>query len=167
MNSSTLVPISLNRSGETISKEVERWLSSLFRGTGRFFDSTREKSPDDEGSKPNTSGLTFGPSVDLVETDEAFHVIAELPGVVEKDIDVTFSEGVLVLKGERKPDLEIDQMHYLHKESICGRFYRRIILPKEVEEEKINASYKNGVLNITLPKNQNAKESVRRIPVQV
>lgn len=167
MNSSTLVPISLNRSGETISNEVERWLSSLFRGTGLFFDSHSEKTSGDEGSKTGTSHLTFAPRVDLAETDEMVHVIAELPGVAEKDIDVTFSEGVLVLKGEKKPALECENMHYLHKESFCGKFYRRIILSKEVEEEKINASYANGVLSIKLPKTQKTRESVRKIPVQV
>jgi HSP20 family protein len=101
----------------------------------------------------------------MVETDEDFRVSAELPGVDGTDIEVLLTEdNTLTIRGEKKIEDE-DRERRLH-ERFYGRFERRISLPDEVEADKVEASFKNGVLTVKLPRSAKAKESVRRIPLQ-
>ena len=104
----------------------------------------------------------FAPRIDLEETDDAYLVKAELPGVEEKDFDVTLEENTLVLSGEKRTENSEDR-RYL--ESISGRFERRIALPVEVDAEKVKAPSRNGVVTITLPKLPEAKPKTRAIEV--
>ncbi len=97
-------------------------------------------------------GRTFTPKVDVVETDEAIMVKAELPGMDEKEIDVSVNDDSLVLKGEKKEEKEEKKGGFHRVERSYGSFYRRIAIPAEVDAEKVEASYKNGVLTVNLPK---------------
>lgn len=109
---------------------------------------------------------TFGasatwPHIEVSEDDEAMKVVADLPGLEEKDIDISLSNGVLTLKGEKKSETNGPT----YSERWQGRFQRSVQLGADVDPEKVSAGFKNGVLTITLPKRPEAQSQVRRIPV--
>ncbi|HET8551509.1 MAG TPA: Hsp20/alpha crystallin family protein [Gammaproteobacteria bacterium] len=118
------------------------------------------------GFSPSPAYEQFGtPSVDMVETDEDFRVSAELPGVDGKDVEVLLTEdNTLTIRGEKK--IEDEDRERRLRERFYGRFERRISLPDEVEADKVEASFKNGVLTVKLPRSAKAQENVRRIPLQ-
>lgn len=103
------------------------------------------------------------PHVELGETDKDIRVTAELPGLEEKDVDISLEDGVLTLRGEKRSDVEDKDRGY--SERSYGRFERRIGLPKGIDRDKASATFRNGVLTVTLPKTEAANENVRRIPV--
>lgn len=104
------------------------------------------------------------PEIDLVEGDEEYTVTAELPGVEDKDIEILVADGSLTLRGEKKCEYQ-DRQRQLG-ERYYGRFERRMALPDGVDEEKVKASFRNGVLTVSLPKSLEARV-VRRIPLQI
>ena len=108
----------------------------------------------------------FVPSINVRENDESVVVTAELPGLEEKDIHVTHSDSELILEGEKKIEKrdEKDTAHII--ESSYGSFRRIIGLPTTIDLTKIDAKFKNGVLTITLPKNDKAKENTKKIEVK-
>jgi HSP20 family protein len=105
---------------------------------------------------------------DVAETDDAVKISADLPGLTEKDIDVSVAEGVLTIKGEGKTETETDEKdkHYHRVERSYGAFERAMSLPNDVDESKIAADFKNGVLEITLPKKPEAKKKAKKIQVK-
>jgi HSP20 family protein len=133
----------------SLQREMNRLFDDVFRGfdfpmsTSRLFD---------RGGWP---------SLELSETDNDVKVVAELPGLDEKDVQVELANGVLTIKGEKKTENE--DKDRLFSERYYGRFERRIAVDN-VEEEKIAASFKNGVLTVTLPKSAEAQQ-VKRIPI--
>lgn len=94
----------------------------------------------------------WAPAVDINETDTQFVIHADLPGVKAEDIEVTASDGVLTLKGERNSHKEETQDHYKRVERFSGRFLRRFTLPDNADLDHIAARTKDGVLNLTIPK---------------
>ncbi|MBT40290.1 MAG: molecular chaperone Hsp20 [Deltaproteobacteria bacterium] len=109
--------------------------------------------------------LHFAPHIDLSETDDAYEVKAELPGVEEKDFEVTLEEDTLLLSGEKRSEHTDEGEGRRYVESVSGRFERRIALPMEVDADNVKATYKNGVLSIMLPKLPEAKPRTRSIDV--
>jgi HSP20 family protein len=103
------------------------------------------------------------PNVEISETDNELRVIAEVPGLEEKDIEVLLDEGVLTLRGEKKSETEDKERQF--SERFYGRFERRIPLGYEIEENKVNAVFKNGVLTVTLPKSAKAQAKAKRIVI--
>ena len=103
------------------------------------------------------------PHVEVAETDREIKVTAELPGLDEKDVKVELSNNTLTIDGERKGETE-DQNRWF-SERYYGRFQRRVPLDWDVEEDKVVASFRNGVLTVTLPKSENAPEQTKRIPI--
>jgi len=99
----------------------------------------------------------WAPAVDIEETDNGFELRADLPGVEEKDVEVTVHEGVLVLSGKREEVKEEKSEHGIYRERSFGSFFRRFRLGPHVDPEKIEASFKNGVLTVLLPKKEEAK----------
>jgi HSP20 family protein len=113
------------------------------------------------------SGTSLGayvPAMDLLEQDDQLIVKAELPGMTAEDIDISVQGNVLTLRGEKKEERneEGKRFHYVERRS--GMFHRTLSLPTEVDAENINASYRDGVLTIKLPKSEAAKP--RRIAVK-
>jgi HSP20 family protein len=110
----------------------------------------------------------FAPRVDVSETETEYRIEAELPGIQEKDVSVTLENGTLTLSGERKEERESDdeKRGFRHRESFRGRFERAFSLPEDADEKGVAASYKNGVLTVTIPKLPVAKPEVRTIPVK-
>lgn len=123
------------------------------------------------GSFPHGGFLSERDSVpslqlDMSETENAFHVSAELPGVDEKDIDVSISAGALTIRGEKRSERKEEQGDVYRMERSYGKFERTLLLPGEVDEDRIEASFRRGVLDITLPKSEAAREQVKRVPVR-
>lgn len=99
----------------------------------------------------------FKPAFDVSETEDALIVKAELPGMEEKDIEISLSEGILTIKGEKKHEKEEESGQYHTVERRYGAFCRTMRLPAEVDAEKVDAVYKDGVLSVTMPKSETAK----------
>jgi HSP20 family protein len=99
----------------------------------------------------------WAPPVDIFEKDNNLVIRAELPGVDKKDIDVRIENGVLTLHGERKRETTIDEENAYRMERIYGTFTRSFSLPTTVDPTKINALFKDGILELTVPKLETAK----------
>jgi len=105
-------------------------------------------------------GLTdrpWRPAVDVRETDATYEVKAELPGLTKKDVEITFDNGVLTFKGERQFEESNNDGNFHRLERRYGAFSRSFVLPTEVETDKVDAVFKNGILTITLPKAERAR----------
>lgn len=103
---------------------------------------------------------------DVVETDEAVEVTIELPGIDEKDIDLTLGPGVLTVKGEKKIERKDEKKGYHLSERRYGSFQRVIGLPDGVDREAASAEFRNGVLKVVLPKLPEARAQLRKIDIK-
>ena len=103
---------------------------------------------------------------DVVETDNAVEVSIELPGMEMKDIEVSVSDDMLTVKGEKKIERQDEKKGYYLSERSYGAIYRTIPLPPGVDGEKAEASFKDGVLTIRLPQTPEAQAKVKRIEVK-
>ena len=111
------------------------------------------------------AAASWAPALDVHESAESITVEVELPGMEARDIEISLEEDILRVRGERKFAGEVKGEDYHRMERAYGRFERSIPLPRKVEEEKVTASVKDGVLSIVLPKAVEA--AARRIPVRV
>ncbi len=111
-----------------------------------------------------TDGFS-SPSIDLYDDGEDLVVKAEIPGANEKDIDVSLEDGILSIKGERKLEHEDKKDNYYKIERSYGAFSRSLRLPTEVKTDEAKASYKNGILEIRIPKEEKAKPKKVKINV--
>ncbi|MDH3518912.1 MAG: Hsp20/alpha crystallin family protein [Myxococcales bacterium] len=109
----------------------------------------------------------YAPRVDFTETDDEIRVAAELPGLEEKDIAVALNDGVLTIEGERKDEHEEgdEAKGFRHVETFRGSFRRAIRLPADIDEKAVTATYKAGVLTVTLPKLPQEQPEARTIPI--
>ncbi len=108
----------------------------------------------------------WAPSLDLSETKDNFVVKAEVSGMDAKDINISLTGDLLTIKGEKKQEREEKEENYHLVERSYGAFSRSVRLPAEVESDKIEASYKNGILRITLSKSEKVKAKEVKIKVQ-
>jgi HSP20 family protein len=108
----------------------------------------------------------FTPHVDVSETDKEIKVSVELPGMDEKDIDVSLTRDTLTIKGEKKEEKEEQGKDYYRMERSYGSFTRSVPLPVEVDTDKVQATFKKGVLDITLPKTARAIQETKKVPVK-
>lgn len=108
----------------------------------------------------------ISPRVDMSENDKSVQVTTELPGMDEKDIEVNISRDVLTIRGEKKVEKEDVGKEYYLMERSYGSFHRTIPLPVEVDADKIEANFKNGILKVTLPKSASAKSETKRISIK-
>jgi HSP20 family protein len=104
-----------------------------------------------------TAERVWLPLCDMYETKDDLHVTFELPGVREKEVSVAITGDVLTVKGERKWDRELKDENYHRLERVYGKFERAVPLPVPVQADKVKATYRDGVLEITLPKAEEAK----------
>jgi HSP20 family protein len=117
------------------------------------------------GSEEPMSTTTWSPSVDIFETERELTIKAELPGMEEKDIEVRLENNVLMIKGERRFEKEAKKENYHRVEWSYGTFNRSFSLPAFVDETKVKAEYKNGVLKVVLPKKEELKPKEIKISV--
>jgi HSP20 family protein len=106
------------------------------------------------------------PAVDLTENDQAYKVTAELPGMTEKDIEVSITDDMLTVKGEKRQEREEKEENRYLSERSYGMFQRSFSLPPGVDRDKLTAAFANGVLTITLPKTAEAKKQEKKIEVK-
>ena len=135
-------------------REVDRMFDGFFEGFGR---SSRS-------SPAGWSGAT--PSIDLAENDKEITITAELPGLDEKDFELTVAGDLLTLKGEKKSGHEQRNGDSYYAERRYGSFSRAVRLPFEVQDETVEAKYDKGVLTVRVPKPADLQRSVRRIEVK-
>ncbi len=109
---------------------------------------------------------TAAPAVDISESDKAYEVAAELPGMDEKNVEVTLSNGNLIIKGEKREEREEKKKDYYLSERQFGAFERRFPVPDDVDTDKIEASFKRGVLTVTLPKRPEAQKPEKKINIR-
>jgi HSP20 family protein len=123
----------------------------------RLFDTFFNEGGEDLASR------TWTPPVDIQETDDAYRIQAELPGMTRDDIQITMENNVLRLSGERKFEKDVKKENFHRIERVYGTFTRSFALPTQVSPEKVEAKFENGVLTITVPKAEQAKP--RRISI--
>lgn len=109
---------------------------------------------------------SYLPPVNIRENDGQVIAEVELPGMSEKEIDITVTRDTLRISGEKKQQEETKKENYYCMESSYGSFNRLVDLPSEVDEEKTEAEFKNGVLTVKMPKSQEAKTKSKKIPVK-
>jgi HSP20 family protein len=134
----------------TLHREMNRLFDDVFRGF-------------DMAPLGSMSRMAGWPHVEVVDNDKHVRISAELPGLEDKDAEVLMGDGVLTIRGEKKSEIEDKERAF--SERYYGRFERRIPLAWEVEEDKIDASFKNGVLTVTLPKAAESRPEVKRIAI--
>jgi HSP20 family protein len=145
---------------ERFRREMERLFNDFAGGLwrGSLFDPTPLR-------RAQAAFRTM-PAVDVAETDKAYEITAELPGLEEKNIEVKLANGVLSIKGERQEEKEQKEKDYYRRERSFGSFERSFQVPDGVDEDKIEANFKNGVLSVTLPKSAEAQKQAKKIDVK-
>jgi HSP20 family protein len=146
--------VSTSRSTENVNPflALHREMNRMFDDFSRSFDLPTMFSQGWSGGWPH---------VEVAEIDDNVKVVAELPGLEEKDIEVTLHNGMLTLKGEKKSESQGS----VYSERWHGQFERSLQLGPDVDPEKVNAAFRNGVLTITVPKRPEAQRQVKRIPI--
>ena len=137
-------------------------LLRLQSGFGRWFDDPFKGIRESDGNLELTA---WSPAVDIYETPNELVLKAELPGIDQKSIDVHVENNTLALRGERKLEKETKEENYHRVERSYGSFYRSFSLPSTVDQEKIHADYKEGVLTLTLPKREETKPKQIKVAV--
>lgn len=111
-----------------------------------------------------TTNERFLPSIDIAETEKAFEIKAQLPGITKDDINIDLENGRLTISGERKLENEDNNKKYHRVETQYGSFTRSFQLPDSIDQDSIAANFENGVLNITIEKNE--EKAKRKIEIQ-
>lgn len=106
------------------------------------------------------------PAVDVTEDDNAYKIAAELPGMTDKDVDVSIAGDMLVLKGEKRQEREEKEKNRYLAERTYGAFQRSFMLPEGIDHDKISAEFSKGVLTLTLPKTPSAQKQQKKIEVK-
>ncbi len=109
---------------------------------------------------------SFSPALDVIEGENSFTLRCELPGLSEKDVDVSVASGVLTIRGEKKDEKETKKEKYYKKESWTGSFQRTLSVPASVDPTGISATMKDGILTVDLPKKEEAKMKSIQVKVQ-
>ncbi len=108
----------------------------------------------------------FSPSIDILTEGDEVVIKAELPGMKKEDIDVSLTEDTITISGEKKKEEKVEKKDYYLLERSYGSFKRSFTLPTEVQTEKASAKFKDGVLEIRIPKTEEAKKKEKKIPIE-
>lgn len=149
---------------ESLRREMNRLFDEVDRGDFRFpfgralfgLEAPRER----------VAAWRLEPVVDVVERDKAYELTAELPGVDASDVEVKVSSGMLTIEGEKKAAKEEKRKDFYFSERRYGSFQRAFALPEGVDADKIEASFRNGVLKIVLPKTAEALKQEKKVAVK-
>jgi HSP20 family protein len=152
--------LAVRRNQDDSLQQMRNQMDRLFDD---FFSSTFSMSP--WGDSLDMEMGSFLPSVDVHETEKEIQVTAELPGMDEKDIDLSITHNMLVINGEKKSEKEEKGQRSYRSERIYGSFRRSVPLPEGLDENACEAHFKNGVLTVTLPKQTVSSTQAKRIPV--
>ncbi len=144
-----------NQIEDVFDRYFHQW-PDLWSRRGRLWDFDQ-----DFGSK----FFERAPTVDMSETDKGYEISAELPGMDEDDVEVTVAGDMLTIKGEKREEHEEKKKDYHLKERRFGKFQRSLHMPKDTDANKVQASFKKGVLNVELPRKGGAKKKGRKISI--
>ncbi len=128
---------------QSFQNEMNRLFNEFFRGGN--------------GEEAGSGLGTWTPPVDIYETDDGLVIKAELPGVSKDDVSIDVHQNTLILRGERKHEAAVQDERYYRRECAYGPFQRSFVLPTMVDQEKVQATFKDGVLELHLPKSEAAK----------
>jgi HSP20 family protein len=136
----------------------------LYRDMNRLFEDVLRR-PDAE---PGGSGeLLLTPRINVSETEQAIRVTVELPGVKQDEIEVAIDDGMLTIRGEKRIERSEEKQDQRVVERMFGRFQRTLQLPFQPDADKVDARFENGVLKVTIPKEDQAKDTTRRVEVRL
>ncbi|NJK65288.1 MAG: Hsp20/alpha crystallin family protein [Microcoleus sp. SU_5_3] len=139
--------------------EPLREMNSLQREMNRLFDSLTPEV--DRGS----NGVAFVPPAEIEETPDAIHLKLEIPGMESKDLDVQVTAEAVAISGERRSETKTEEKGMTRSEFRYGSFRRVIPLPARIQNDSVQAEYKNGVLNLNLPKAESEKTQVVKVQI--
>lgn len=160
------VPVKQNASSPDIWQAFRSDMDRLFDRFGTGFFSNGFGLPGLPRLFDVESNGVSVPAVDVAESDKAFTITAEMPGMDEKDIDVTVSGDLITIKGEKKLEKEEKNKNYYLSERSYGMFQRALALPSGIDRDKIAADFAKGVLTVTLPKSAEAQQQQKKIEVR-
>ncbi|MBF2008703.1 MAG: Hsp20/alpha crystallin family protein [Chlorogloeopsis fritschii C42_A2020_084] len=135
-------------------------INTLQRQINRLFEDTRVP------NKLLERDLIKVPAAELQETEDAIHLKLELPGIEAKDLDVKVTENAVYVSGERKSENKTEDKGYTRTEFHYGKFQRVIPLPAKIQNTDVKAEYKDGILNLSLPKTQAEKNKVVKVNLE-
>lgn len=145
---------------EHFHREIDRLFDQAFRGFG----------PGPSGfSRPVLPGANGGmlkPTLDLGATDKDYNITVEIPGVDEKDVKLEIANDILTIQGEKKQENEEKGKNYYRMERSYGSFQRTLSLPEDADQDGVKATFKNGILNVTIPRKALPKPEVKQIEVK-
>jgi len=133
-------------------RNFEKTLTSLFGTLPHAFEPTGVRVSREAITQGDNEVFAWGPQTDVSETDKAFYLELELPQVRKEDIKVAIHDGILTLSGKRESRNDKDKYRYHRKERFFGTFRRQFVLPEGVDETQITAEFKEGVLELQIPK---------------
>jgi len=173
MATETKLPIVKKPGEPALVGDVWRPFEALRKEVDRLFD---DFGGDDFWRRPfrSLAGLEKGwaqkfvatPAADVAETEKAYEITAELPGIDQKNIEVNVASGGITIKAEKREETEEKKKDYYVSERRYGSFERYFGLPEGVDTDKIEATFKNGVLKVTLPKTVEAQKAAKKIEVK-
>jgi len=146
----------------SLTRTRNRNLSSLQREIDRVFDAFFPSS-DANGDSTSTQAV-WAPRADLLESDTAYHIHLDVPGVSRDDLKISFQDNQLVVSGERQSEVSQEEADRVRVERTFGHFYRSFTLPRTVDADGIEASFDSGVLRISVPKTEESRP--RQIEIQ-
>lgn len=129
-------------------------MRNLQREIDQLFDSFF---PSRSSDQDESSSAVWAPRVDLAESENAYHIHVDLPGMTRDDLKINYQDGQLTISGQRREELSEEKGEYVRVERTFGNFYRSFKLPKTVNADDITATYENGVLEIEVPKAEETK----------
>lgn len=136
--------------------DLDTLFDQMFQGVSRLSSLNRQR---------EMGGGLLMPQVDIGESQKDYTITVEVPGVHEKDIDLTLLDGTLTIRGEKRDEHEDKGKHYHRIERSYGSFQRILSLPTDADENTVKAKFKDGVLTITIAKDLQAKPPVRKIAI--
>ena len=158
-----LAPWQANRTPAHGISPFDTTLDSLHREFYRMFESFWRGM----GPQPFASSIwgfnSAVPAIDQSEDEAAYHVAVELPGIEKKDVEISLADNVLTIRGERELDKEEKEQSYYLRERAHGTFRRSLSFPVQIDENKVKASFADGVLSITLLKTKEAQKKAKTI----
>lgn len=154
----------------SLQQEMQQWMSQwdrLFEGFfGRAYGLTPFRGNELGWGSSGNAWDGFVPAVNVTETDNEYRVTAELPGMDQNDVELSIHNGSLTIKGEKKKETEEKKEGFYRMERSYGTFHRTLPLPQEVDAEHVEATFKKGVLTVTLPKLPELQSGAKKIAIK-
>jgi HSP20 family protein len=166
MKLDNLIPWNWHKNDFPMRRDMDSPFVSLQREMNRLFDNFSHNLFQGLPSKMDWPefGVSY-PQMDIKESDKEILVTAELPGIEDKDIDISLSKNSLTIKGEKKVEKEEKKSEFYRMERSYGSFQRTVPLPAVVKDEEVKATFKNGVLTVIMPKSEKALKEAKKIKI--